>query len=319
MGVDKIMQSTIKNVIRIEIEGLEKLEKSIGLEYEQAVRMIMETKGKTIITGIGKSGHIGKKIAATFSSLGIPSFFVHPTEANHGDLGMINSQDLLIAISNSGNTAELFPMLEYAKANNINIIAITAGKKSTLASAGDAVLLLPEAKEACILGLAPTTSTTMSLAIGDSLAVAVVEAKGFSKNDFKQFHPGGTLGNQMLKIKDIMNTGNLPLVTLDNNTKMEEIIICATNVGFGCVGIVQNEKLVGVITDGDIRRNIKNIMEKKVEEVMTKSFISLDKDFFVSKALGMLKSQKISNAFILEDGKPIGFVHMLDILRLGLS
>ncbi len=313
------MQEIIKEVIKIEIEGLEKLEQSVGSEYEKAVDLIMGVTGKVIVSGVGKSGHIGKKVAATFSSLGVSSFFVHPTEATHGDLGMISSKDLLIAISNSGNTAELFPMLEYAKANNVNIIAITAGENSTLAKTGDVVLLLPPAKEACILGLAPTTSTTMSLVIGDALAVAVVEAKGFTKDDFKQFHPGGSLGNQMLKIRDVMHTENLPLIDLKDNINMEDVIICATNIGFGCVGVLENEKLVGIITDGDIRRNIKNIMEKKVENVMTKNFIFLEEDFFVSKALGILKKQNISNAFVIKDGKPIGFIHMLDILRLGLS
>ena len=271
MQATEIIKSAVR-AIDAEIKGLEAMKLTFGDSFVNAVQKIAGIKGRVIISGMGKSGHIGQKIAATMSSTGTPAFFVHPGEASHGDLGILTEDDILITISNSGESKEMGDIISYSRRFGIPMIAITSNPESSMAKAADLTLLIPDKKtapEACPLGLAPTTSTTTTLAMGDALAVALIEQKGFSADDFRQRHPGGKLGNSLLRAKDIMATGNdLPLVT--ENTPMSEALIIMTQKSWGCLGVTnQKGELVGVITDGDLRRHIVDIMSKTAKEIMS--------------------------------------------------
>ena len=252
----------IKNNIKIQKLALTKLEKLIDTTVIKAVNLLYKNKGKIIITGIGKSGYIGLKLAATFSSTGSPSQYINCAEANHGDLGTIQDQDILIALSKSGETKEMFPIINFAKTNKIKLISITAKKNSFLARNSHATCLIPDISESCPLNLAPTTSTTMMLVLGDAIAVALMNKRRFKQESFKKFHPGGMLGKSLLLVKDIMHKKDkIPLI--QNNRTMREVLLKMTSYGFGCVGITNNKNvLIGIVTDGDLRRNI----AKKVSE-----------------------------------------------------
>lgn len=281
----------------------------------RACHRIFECSGRVICTGMGKSGHIARKIAATFASTGTPAHFVHPGEASHGDLGMIQPGDVLLALSNSGETRELADILTYAARRVIPLIAITKKADSALARHAETVLLLPDMPEACSIRMAPTTSTTCSLVIGDALAVAVMQAKGFQREDFQGYHPGGKLGAQLLTVESLMHTGQ-ELPVLSPSDSMERAILEMTSKGFGIAAVVEDQKLVAVVTDGDLRRNIANILDKSVAEVVTYSPKSIGSQALASEALGMMNQLRVSALCVVGDeSRLIGLIHLHDCLR----
>jgi arabinose-5-phosphate isomerase len=308
-------------VIRAEIGGLQSLAAALDDVFEKAVAACAAARGRIIVTGIGKSGHVGRKIAATLASTGTPAQFIHPVEASHGDLGMVGSRDVILALSNSGETAELADIVAYSRRFAIPLLAITAGAGSTLAGAADIVLLLPPAAEACPMGLAPTTSTTMMMALGDALAIALLERKGFSSADFQLFHPGGKLGRRLLRVCDIMHTADeIPLVSLD--ARMADAILVMTAKSFGCVGVCPPDGcLVGVITDGDLRRHMDELLlERAASEVMHRNPKTIAAGALAADALGMMNRFAITSLFVVEEGRrPVGFLHMHDCLRAGVA
>ena len=310
-----------RRVIRAEIDGLEALSGALSARFEDVVGTCVAVQGRIIVTGIGKSGHVGRKIAATLASTGTPAQFVHPVEASHGDLGMIGSDDAILALSNSGETSELADIVAYSCRFEIPLIAITGGARSTLAEAADIVLLLPSAAEACPMGLAPTTSTTMTMALGDALAIALLERRGFSSADFRLFHPGGRLGRRLLRVRDIMHTKEeIPLVSL--GTRMSEAILVMTAKSFGCVGVCDSGGcLIGVITDGDLRRHMGgSLLKRTVAEVMHRNPKTIAAAGLAMDALGLMNRFAITSLFVLEeDERPIGFLHMHDCLRAGVA
>ena len=285
-----------------------------------AVELIARSKGRLIVTGMGKSGHVGRKIAATFASTGTPAYFVHPGEASHGDLGMITRDDVIMALSWSGETVELKDLIDYSRRSRTGLIAVTAEAESTLAKSADVVLLLPQAREACPHNLAPTTSSLMQLALGDALAVALLESRGFTALDFRGLHPGGRLGAKLKFIRDVMHEGSaVPLCPL--GTAMADAIVEMTAKGFGCVGITATDgKLAGIITDGDLRRHMRaDLLAARVDDVMTKNPKTVAGDQLVSEALELLNSSKITAVIVVENGAPAGIVHLHDLLRAGVA
>ncbi|MET0720217.1 MAG: KpsF/GutQ family sugar-phosphate isomerase [Tardiphaga sp.] len=295
---------------------------ALGSAFTAAAELILQAKGRLIITGLGKSGHIGRKIAATFASTGTPAFFVHAAEANHGDLGMITADDVIIALSWSGEQAEMKNLITYAKRFRIQLIAMTADATSTLARAADVSLVLPKAREACPHNLAPTTSSLMLLALGDALAVALLEGRGFTSGDFSVLHPGGKLGAMLKFARDLMHAGDaVPLKPL--GTKMSEALMEMTEKRFGCVGIVNgNGDLVGIITDGDLRRHMRaDLMTAMVDDVMTRQPKTISPDMLASEMLETINSSKpaVTVLMVAEGRKPVGIVHLHDLLRAGLA
>lgn len=309
-----------RRTIEKEIDALKVLENEISDSLSAALDLMQNTKGRVIVTGMGKSGHIGSKIAATLASTGTPSFFVHPGEASHGDLGMLTEEDVVIAISNSGETKELSDIILYSKRYGIPLIAITKNPQSALGKAGDIVLKLPDNGEACPLGLAPTSSTTATLVLGDILAIALLERKGFTKTDFRQRHPGGKLGAFLQKVADLMHKGDeIPLIP--DTASMQEALLTMTSKMLGCVGIINSSGcLEGIITDGDLRRCMSaDIFNKKASEIMTRNPKTVDGDLLVAEALKMMNEKHITQLFVLKDQKPIGILHMHDCLRIGVA
>lgn len=305
--------------IATEIRGLERLATSIDAAFAHAVDILAAVTGRVVVTGMGKSGHVGCKIAATFASTGTPAFFVHPGEASHGDLGMIARDDAVLAISNSGETAELAHIIAYTRRFQIPLIAITSAADSSLSNNSDVALILPQTPEACPHGLAPTTSTTMTLALGDALAVALLDRKGFSASDFRQFHPGGKLGQRLSKVRDLMHLGDeLPLCS--RQTSMGDALVVMTSRRFGCVG-VQGEtgQLVGVITDGDLRRHMgPGLLSQSVTEVMTSDPVTTTGDTLAAAALELMNRRAITALFVLDEQRPVGILHIHDLLRAGV-
>jgi len=313
-----------RRTLNKELLGLEQIISSLdadfGLAFVNAVELIKNVKGRVVLSGVGKSGHIGRKIAATMASTGTPAQFVHATEASHGDLGMVEKKDLIIMLSYSGETAELSDMVAYSRRFEVPLIAITSGCNSTLANAADVALCMPQAGEACPRGLAPTTSTTMQLAIGDALAIALLEDKGFSASDFKLYHPGGKLGAALSHVKDAMHEGdNVPKVM--HKTVMSDALIEMSAKAFGCVGVIDSDgKLVGVVTDGDLRRHMGDgLLAKTVDEVMTQDPETVAPLSLASDALEMLNSNSITSLFVVENEMPVGIVHIHDLLRIGVK
>ncbi len=309
--------------LSIEISGLQELsrafDRDLGQAFDAAVELIAGVRGRIIVTGLGKSGHIGQKLAATFASTGTPAFFVHPTEASHGDLGMITTDDVLLVLSWSGETVELANVIAYAARFSIPLVSITSSSTSALGRASNIVLQLPRAEEACPHRLAPTTSTTMQLAVGDCLAIALLEAKGFTARDFKVLHPGGSLGAQLKLVREVMHTGDgLPL--LGEHAKMSEALVVMTQKSFGCLGVVdQGGRLVGIVTDGDLRRNMGDgLLQASVSAVMTRNPKTIDGDTLASVALEQINAARITALFVVSDGRPIGLLHIHDLLRLGV-
>ncbi len=293
----------------------------LGRAFTAAVDMIHGARGRLIVTGMGKSGHVGRKVAATFASTGTPAFFVHPGEASHGDLGMITPDDVIMALSWSGETVELKNLIDYSRRFRIGLIAVTAAADSTLGRAADVLLTLPPAREACPHNLAPTTSTLMQAALGDALAVALLESRGFTAVDFGRFHPGGRLGAMLKLVRDIMHTGGeIPLARL--GSRMADAIAEMTAKTFGCIGIVDRHgSLVGIITDGDLRRHlgVADVLELEVEAVMTRGPKTVRPDQLASEALEIINSSKISALIVTEAEKPVGIVHFHDLLRAGVA
>ena len=293
----------------------------LGCSFTKAAQMLGALRGRVIVTGVGKSGHVGVKIAATLASTGTPAFFVHSAEANHGDLGMIGRDDAVLALSWSGETTELQGIVAYAKRFDIPIVALTSGVESTLANAADFPLILPRAVEACPHGLAPTTSALMQLALGDALAVALLEARGFTAVDFKGFHPGGQLGASLTPIEQIMHKApKLPLLELGAN--MQAAVLEMTEKGFGCVAIAGKDgALRGIITDGDLRRHMTaDLLGLSVDEVMTPDPKTAKPDMLAVEVLQLLNARKISAMLVVDDAKmPIGIVHLHDLLRIGVA
>lgn len=313
-----------REVIRIEANGLEALAESLDENFVHACDVILNAQGRLIVTGMGKSGHVGKKAAATFSATGTPSFYVHPGEASHGDLGMLVPHDTLVVISNSGNTAELHAFLTHAKAIGVTIIGIAGRANSRVMRDADVKLLVPAMREACRANVAPTTSTTMQLALCDALAMAVMDIRGFSHDKLAELHPGGAIGLRLLRIREIMHSGpTMPLVGPDD--AMVDVISTMTSGGFGIAGVIDDDGgLVGVVTDGDVRRNFGILNTALARDVMTTSAKTLDGEMNAESALELLNDLKVSAAFILEDAsrgarRPIGVIHVHDFLRIGLN
>ena len=307
--------------IDMEVETINKLKDSVALEnLSLALDLMQNSQGRIIVTGMGKSGHIGNKIAASLASTGTPSFFVHPAEASHGDLGMIAENDVVIAISNSGESRELADIINYCKRFGIKMIAITKNAESTLGKAGDVVLELPKDREACPLGLAPTSSTTATLVLGDILTIGLIDRKGFSKEEFNVRHPGGKLGSILKRVGDLMHVGQaMPI--LDENSNIQAVLLEMTSKCLGCVGFVnQNGDLTGMLTDGDLRRCLSaSILEEKAINLMTKNPRTVTKDMISAEALKIMHDKKITNLFVLDGTKPIGVIHIHDLLNNGVA
>lgn len=316
---DNQILSIAKEVIQAEVSSLNLLVEKLGISFANSISLLINCRGKAILTGVGKSSHIAQKIASTFASTGTHSIFIHPTEASHGDLGMVKGGDVLIALSKSGESSELFDLLYYCKNQSIPIVGITANEASSLARISTHTILIPPLPEACSLGLAPTTSTTMMLALGDAMAVVCAEQRNFSRSDFKLFHPGGKLGQSLLKVSDLMHTSEaIPLV--NQSATLSDAIIEMTRCRFGCVGILdESNELKGIFTDGDLRRNLRRVdLNTKIIEVMTKNPTRLNSDTFIVEIIDIFKSKRIPSAFVCEDNKVIGILHIHDLLQRGL-
>ncbi len=312
----KILGSAKKAFLK-ELSSIKTLSSTFNNNFFEAVETIHNLKGRVIVTGIGKSAHIGNKISATLASTGTPSYFIHATEASHGDLGSIQKNDCVIAISNSGETSELNNIIQFTKRFNITLISITSNSKSSLHKNSSIGILYKKPIEACPLNLAPTSSTTMSLIIGDCIAIALIELRGFKSKHYKNYHPGGNLGKDLKYISEVMHVGKqIPLASIDE--KMSKSLITMTKKSFGCVGVVNKQKkIVGIITDGDLRRNLNsNFFEKKASEVMTKNPSLANKDMLVGEAISFMNNKKITSLFVCENKNPIGIVHIHDLLRL---
>ena len=310
----------LKSNIRKQKLALTQLEKSVDTTIIKAVNLLYSNKGRIIITGIGKSGYIGLKLTATLSSTGSPSQYINCAEANHGDLGAIKRNDILLALSKSGETKEMFPIIGFAKRNKIKLISITAKKNSFLAKNSDIICLIPDIPESCPLNLAPTTSTTMMLVLGDAIALELMNKRNFKSENFKKFHPGGMLGKSLLLVKDIMHTKDRLPLTKDNNT-MREALLKMTSYGFGCVGITNNKNiLIGIVTDGDLRRNIsKNFLDLPIEKIMTKKPITVDSKMNIKDAVNIMNSNKITAVFVVKKNSkvPEGILHIHDCIKIG--
>src|SRR5580704_11098394 len=293
---------------------------TLGASFVTAVEKIRDARGRVIVTGMGKSGHIARKIAATLASTGSPAFFVHAAEASHGDLGMITSDDVMLVLSWSGETEELKDVIAYSRRFRIGLIAVTVNAESTLGKAADVVLALPTAREACPHNLAPTTSSLMQLALGDALAMALLESRGFTAVDFGVFHPRGKLGAALKFVRDVMHGGG-EMPTIKSGSPMSEAIVEMSAKGFGCVAVTDTGgKLTGVITDGDLRRHMRaDLLQVSVDSVMTTSPKVVRPDQLASEALQLLNSSKITALFVVETGRPVGIVHFHDLLRAGVA
>jgi arabinose-5-phosphate isomerase len=307
-------------VLEIEIEGMRALARVLDDRFVRVLDILSATRGRVVVTGMGKSGHIAHKIAATLASTGTPALYVHPAEASHGDLGMITATDSVIALSNSGETPELSDIVAHTRRHNIPLIAITGREGSALARAADAALVLPSIREACPLELAPTTSTTAMLVIGDVIAMALLKRQGFSEEKFQALHPGGQLGRRFIKVADIMHAGEeLPLARIDSS--MADALVTMTAKSFGCVGIVDGDgRLAGIITDGDLRRHMdSSLIGRKAGEVMTARPRSIAPDDLAATALRIMNENKITSLFVVEDGRARGILHIHDCLRAGIA
>ena len=296
------------------------LQGPLGTAFAAAVDLVREAKGRVIVTGLGKSGHVARKIAATFASTGTPAFFVHSAEASHGDLGMITADDVIVALSWSGEQPEMRNLITYATRFRIALIAMTADPDSTLSKAATVALTLPKAREACPHNLAPTTSSLMLLALGDALAIALLEGRGFSSVDFSVLHPGGKLGAMLKYARDLMHSGDaVPLKPL--GTKMSDALVEMSSKGFGCVAIVDaGGYIVGIVTDGDLRRHMRpDLMTARVDDVMTSNPKTISRDLLASEALEILNSSKITALIVTDARKPVGIVHLHDLLRAGVA
>jgi len=305
-----------RRVLISEGDALVALARCLDERFVAALDLLAQVTGRVIVTGMGKSGHVARKIAATLASTGMPAQFVHPAEASHGDLGMVAPGDAVVALSNSGKTPELGDIIAYTRRRTIPLIAITARARSHLDEAADVTLVLPDVGEACPMGLAPTTSTTMMLALGDALAVALLERNGFTSSHFRDFHPGGTLGNKLLRVADLMH-GAEELPLCEPTTDMSEAILVMTERTFGCIGVVGDDgDLLGIVTDGDLRRHMEpGLLENAAGDVMTPSPKTIRPQALAAEAVGIMNANSITSLFVVEGGRPVGIVRLHDCLR----
>lgn len=312
-------QDTARRVIRTEAKALESLADGLAEDFDAAVALLIATQGRVIITGIGKSGHIARKIAATLASTGTPALFVHPAEASHGDLGMITRHDVVLAISNSGEAPELANLVAFTRRFDIPLIGMTSRPASALGKQSDIVLILPQVGEACGTGVVPTSSTTMTLALGDALAVALMEHRRFTSENFREFHPGGKLGAQLSLVGALMHKGEaMPLV--ERNTKMSDALLEISKKGFGVAGVADPDgALAGIITDGDLRRRMDGLLELNAAEVMTADPTTIDEGAMAQEAVKLMNDRKITCLFVTRDRTPVGLIHIHDCLRAGLG
>lgn len=310
---------TAREVLATESAALERLRAELPASFDAVAVLLLGVRGRVIVSGMGKSGHVAAKIAATLASTGTPAQFVHPGEASHGDLGMITAEDAVILISNSGETRELADMIGYCARFTIPMIALTTRAGSTLAGAADHVLLLPDAPEACAIGMAPTTSTTLTMALGDALAVALMRLRGFDKEHYAHFHPGGSLGAQLLRVAAVMHEGEeLPVVAPD--TPMSETLLVMSQKGFGVAAVVEDGRLAGIITDGDLRRNMAGLMSHRAGEVATPNPLTTTPETLLTEVLGVLNTTKRTVLLVVnQEGRLVGLVHIHDALRAGVA
>lgn len=307
-----------RTVLATESAALARLGDELPDSFDAVVARLLQVQGRVIVSGMGKSGHVANKIAATFASTGTPAQGVHPGEASHGDLGMITPADAVILISNSGETKELADMIAHCARFSVPLVAMTKGVDSTLARAADHVLLMPDAPEACAIGMAPTTSTTMAMALGDALAVAMMQHRGFDRASFAAFHPGGTLGAQLLRVSAVMHRGEeLPVVGAD--TPMSETLLVMSQKGFGVAALVEDGRLTGIITDGDLRRNMEGLMERRAGEVATRGPLVTAPDTLLIEALGIMNTTKRTVLLVTEGETLVGLLHIHDALRAGVA
>ncbi|MFO1137925.1 MAG: KpsF/GutQ family sugar-phosphate isomerase [Paracoccus sp. (in: a-proteobacteria)] len=312
---------TARRVIRTEAEGLARLEAvladGLGGGFDRAVETILSAQGRVIISGMGKSGHVGRKIAATLASTGTPAQFVHPAEASHGDLGMVTQADVVLMLSNSGETPELADMIAHTRRFQIPLIGVASRARSTLLRQADVALVLPDAPEACGEGIVPTTSTTMTMALGDALAIALMEHRKFTPEHFRTFHPGGKLGAKLSRVADLMHT-DIPLVP--EIAPMAEALLVISQKSFGVTGVTDvSGRLTGIITDGDLRRHMTGLLSRNAAEVMTRNPRSIGPDALAETALAEMQSRRITSLFVVSDeGRPLGLIHIHDFLRSGL-
>ena len=314
-----------RRALRLEAQGIASLSDALDQNFVDAVELIWSAKGRVVVTGMGKSGHIARKIAATLASTGTRALYVHPGEASHGDLGMLADDDVVMALSNSGNTAELSDIIAFTRRFGIGLIGMTSVAASTLAEQSDVALILPKLPEACPMGLAPTTSTTVMLALGDALAVALLERRGFTPKDFQVLHPGGTLGSKLLRVSDLMQGDEgLPLCPQDMPVS-EAILVMTQSFGFhrsfGCVGVSDSVgRLLGIVTDGDLRRHMDSgLLDRSVGEIMTQNPQTIRPQALAAEALGLMNARQITSLFVVEDERPVGFLHIHDCLRAGVD
>lgn len=311
---------TARRVIRDESSALGTLADTLDDTFTQAVELVLNAKGRIIVSGIGKSGHIARKIAATLASTGTPAHFVHPAEASHGDLGMVTRGDVVLAISNSGEAPELANLIAYTQRFGIPLIGLTSRAKSSLATQSDIVLLMPKLPEACGTGVVPTTSTTMTLALGDALAVAIMEHRAFNADNFRDFHPGGKLGAQLARVGDLMHIGDaIPLAS--EHTPMSDTLLTISQKGFGVVGVLDDGYLSGIVTDGDLRRNMAGLLDLTAGKVMTKSPTTIGTAALAEEAVNVMQTRKITCLFVVDpDGSRnvTGIIHIHDCLRAGI-
>jgi arabinose-5-phosphate isomerase len=318
-ALDQAAVSAGQRTLTVEAAALTEMAAGLGEPFARAVNLIAGLKGRLVLSGMGKSGHVARKIAATLASTGQPAMFVHPGEASHGDLGMIGQDDAVLALSKTGETKELADIVAYTRRFDIPLIGITADAASALGKASDILLQLPDAPEAVDAFNAPTTSTTLQIALGDALAVALIERRGFGAQDFKVFHPGGKLGASLRMVSELMHgASELPLAPLD--APMAATLLTMTEKRFGCVGVVDSSgALAGVITDGDLRRHMDGLMAHTAGEVMTASPLSVPPTMLAAEALGLMNARRITVLFVVENRRPVGVLHIHDLLRLGVA
>ena len=322
---DEVLLDRGREVIRIEAEALNRLEQSLDSDFVGACRIILQASRRIVVTGMGKSGHIGRKLAATLSATGTPAMFIHPAEAGHGDLGMLMAGDVLLVLSNSGNTTELRSVLDYARKMEIKIIGVASHRASLVMDFADVAICLPTIREACAANIAPTTSTTLQLALGDAMALAVMDARGISKTRLRALHPAGAIGMRLTPIAELMHVGDhIPLVV--EQTGMSDVISVITRCRFGMAGVVcPRGELIGVVTDGDLRRHFDTLGSARAGDVMTRGPKSIASDMLASDALMFLNDAKITAAFVVNrldlahPARPVGIVHIHDLLKYGLN
>ena len=319
-GLDLLTEGV--RVLNNECEGLKALSGGLGPDFVRAVELLLKVEGRVAVTGMGKSGHVGRKVAATLASTGTPAYFIHPAEATHGDLGMISKNDALLAFSNSGETEEMTGILAFCARYSLPVIGVTKREDSFLARQSAVPLILPDISEACPFGSAPTTSTTMMMALGDALALCLLKAKGFTHEQFHQYHPGGSLGRRLLSVRDIMHQGDeMPLV--EPEMPMPEVLYAITGKSLGCTGVVdpQSGSLLGIITDGDLRRHMtSNLLSLSAMDIMTPNPVTIGPDTLAAQALGLMQSRSITAVFVVNEKLiPLGLIHIHDCLRAGLQ